>query len=134
MNEMENGSPRVQLPMTGQPEGNGLSRASAAGAVISGFLASACCIGPLLVVFLGVSSAGALLALEPYRPLFAAAMFAFLGFGFYRMYWRPRAAARRGEACCAPQALRAQRIALWLVTVLALTLLFVPNLLTLALD
>ena len=105
--------------------------AGVAGALVSGLLASACCIGPLLAVFLGVTSAGALLALEPYRPLFAALMAIFLGFGFYRAYWRPRVAARRGETCCAPRALRAQRIVLWLATVFALVLFFVPNLLML---
>lgn len=48
--------------------------AGVAGALVSGLLASACCIGPLLAVFLGVTGAGALLALEPYRPWFAALM------------------------------------------------------------
>ncbi|MDW7709915.1 MAG: mercuric transporter MerT family protein [Deferrisomatales bacterium] len=106
----------------------------AAGALVSGLLASACCVGPLLAVFLGVSGAAALLALEPYRPLFAALMLGFLGWGFYRAYWRPRAAARRGEACCTPRALRAQRIVLWTTAILALALYFVPSLLPLTLE
>lgn len=103
--------------------------AGVAGALVSAFLASACCIGPLLAVFLGVTSAGSLLALEPYRPFFVVLMLAFLGFGFYRAYWRPKAAARRGESCCTPQALKLQRIVLWLATLFAAVMFFVPNLL-----
>ncbi|MDF1552861.1 MAG: mercuric transporter MerT family protein [Deferrisomatales bacterium] len=118
-----------------RPEAGGrILGGGVAGALLSGLLASACCIGPLLAVFLGVTSAGALLALEPYRPLFAALMAAFLGFGFYRAYWLPRVAARRGESCCPPRALRAQRVVLWLAAALALALFFVPSLLLLWLE
>ncbi len=38
------------------------------GAIIAGTLASACCIGPLIVVLLGLGSASAFIAMEPYRP------------------------------------------------------------------
>lgn len=117
-----------------QDQGSKAMGAGVIGAVLSGFLASACCIGPLAAVFLGVTSAGALLALEPYRPLFAVLMAAFLGFGFYRAYWRPRTAAREGEACCTPAALRTQRVILWLATVFALVLFFVPSLFMLTME
>jgi mercuric ion transport protein len=108
--------------------------AGVTGALISGLLASACCVGPLLAVFLGVTGAGLLLALEPYRPWFAALMAAFLGFGFYRAYWLPRVAARKGSACWRAGTLRAQKVVLWLATALALGLFFVPDLLLLALE
>lgn len=106
--------------------------AGVAGAVVSGFLASACCIGPLLAVFLGVTSAGALVALEPYRPLFGALMLAFLGYGFYRAYGLP-GRPRKREACCTPRSLRVQRVILWFAAALAVALFFGPNLLLSAL-
>ena len=45
----------------------------AAGGVVGAFLASACCIGPLVLLTLGISGAwiGNLTALEPYKPIFA---------------------------------------------------------------
>ena len=49
-----------------------LSSLSPAGAVITAILASICCVGPLVLVVLGVSGAwiGGLRAFEAYRPLF----------------------------------------------------------------
>ena len=43
-----------------------------AGGVLAGIGASACCVGPLLLLSLGVGGAwiGHLTALEPYRPVF----------------------------------------------------------------
>ena len=99
----------------------------ALGAVVSGLLASACCIGPLLAVFLGVGGAGALARFAPYRPWFGGLMGGFLGYGFYRASWRPR----RGGACCAPAALRVQRVILWIATVLAAGLFLFPRFLPL---
>ncbi|RMH50622.1 MAG: hypothetical protein D6682_06500 [Zetaproteobacteria bacterium] len=66
------------------------------GAVIAGGLASACCIGPLIVVLLGLGSASAFVALEPYRPLLAVLTFALLAWAGWR-HWRGRrlCAARR---------------------------------------
>lgn len=122
----EAGTPAGLAP----PGGSGrFLGAGVGGALLSGLLASACCIGPLLAVFLGVTSAGALVALEPYRPLFGALMLAFLGYGFYRAYGRPRRAPRQGEACCTPRALRAQRVILWLAAAIAVALFFGPSLL-----
>ncbi len=94
----------------------------ALGAVMSGLLASACCIGPLLAVFLGVGSSGVMLRLAPYRPVFGVLMVAFLSFGFYRAYVRPR----RQGACCPPASLRVQRVILWLSAGLAAGLFWFP--------
>jgi len=48
-------------------------------AMLTGGLASACCIGPLLVVFMGLGSASAFIAMEPYRPLLALITLALIG-------------------------------------------------------
>ena len=94
----------------------------AAGAVLSGLLASACCIGPLLAVVVGVGGSGMMLRLAPYRPVFAALMVAFLAFGFYRAYVRPR----RQGCGCSPASLRVQRVILWLSATLAAVLFWFP--------
>jgi len=54
------------------------------GAVIAGFLASACCLGPLIILLLGVGSASVFIALEPYRPFFAVITFGLLGWAAWQ--------------------------------------------------
>jgi|MDTC01.3.fsa_nt_gb mercuric ion transport protein len=63
--------------------------ASLGGAVAAAIAASACCVGPLLFALLGLGGAGALVALEPYRPLFTAVTVLLLGIGWYLTYRRP---------------------------------------------
>ena len=67
--------------------------AASAGSILSAFLASACCVGPLIFALLGLGGAGLLVKFEPYRPYFMAITFALLGTGFYFTYRRPRTSA-----------------------------------------
>jgi mercuric ion transport protein len=62
----------------------------AAGGVVSALAASACCIGPLVLVSLGVSGAwiGGLTALAPYQPIFLAGAILCLAAGFWLVYGR----------------------------------------------
>lgn len=113
----------------GAKEKKGLFRFGLVGAIVTGFLASACCIGPLLVVFLGISGASVLMQFEPYRHYFAVLMILFIGLGFWLTYRRPRAAEK--GACCTTAGRKTQQIALWIATILALGMLVVPNLLLL---
>jgi mercuric ion transport protein len=83
--------------------------------------ASACCILPLLFFALGISGAwiGNLVALEPYRPYFIAAAILFLGFGFYKVYSKPKAeACEEGTFCARPDSGRINKISLWLTAIL----------------
>src|SRR5712692_1864444 len=66
-----------------------LSGPTVAGAVVSGLLASVCCIGPLLLAVLGIGGAGLLARFEVYRPAFTAATFALLGVGLWLAYRKP---------------------------------------------
>lgn len=66
--------------------------ASLAGSVAAALAASACCVGPLVFALLGIGGAGALVALEPYRPLLVGVTLGLLGVGFYLTYRRPRIA------------------------------------------
>jgi mercuric ion transport protein len=104
---------------------------SGKGFLVAGILAavgaSICCVGPLVLLALGVSGAwiGSLTALEPYRPFFIGLTLLFLGLAFHRLYFARRAC-NPGSACANPRTLKHQRLAFWIVTVLVLGLISVP--------
>lgn len=54
--------------------------------------ASVCCVGPLILLTLGVGGAWVanLTALGPYRPFFIGLTMLFLGFAFYKLYLLPQ--------------------------------------------
>jgi len=58
-------------------------------AIIAGGLASACCIGPLIIVFLGLGSASAFIAMEPYRPIFAVITLSLIAWAGWQ-HWQGR--------------------------------------------
>ncbi len=91
--------------------------------------ASLCCVGPLVLLGLGISGAwiGTLTALEPVRPFFIVATLAFLGLAFRKLYLRPRACAV-GAPCAEPRVLGRQKLTFWMVGLSALGLLAVPEL------
>jgi mercuric ion transport protein len=101
------------------------------GLLVAGILAavgaSVCCVGPLVLLALGVSGAwiGSLTALEPYRPLFIGLTLLFLGLAFHRLYFARRACTA-GSACANPRTPKHQRLAFWIVTVLVLGLISIP--------
>lgn len=114
------------------------SRASvvaSAGSVLTAFLASACCVGPLIFALLGLGGAGLLVKFQPYRPYFMALTFAMLGTGFYFTYRRPSLANAPASAsgppacdCPAPRTNRAGRVMLWVATALVGGFLLFPYL------
>ena len=67
-------------------------------------LASACCLGPLALLMLGVSGAwiGNLAAFAPYRLMFIGAALVAL-FAASRHIFRPAVACTPGEVCAVPQ-------------------------------
>lgn len=88
---------------------------------IAAILASTCCLGPLVLLTLGVSGAwiGNLTALEPYRPLFVVAAVVALYFA-YRQIFRPAVACKPGEVCAVPQVRTTYKALFGLVAVLIL--------------
>jgi len=81
---------------------------SSAGGLLAAFLASACCIGPLIFAALGVGigatgflagTAGVLKALLPYRPLFIGLTILLLGVAFYLAYRKPKSLEAARETC-----------------------------------
>src|SRR6202023_541601 len=101
------------------------------GFLVAGMLtaigASACCLGPLVLLALGVSGAwiSSLTALEPYRPIFIGLTLLFLAGAFHRLYLARRLCTS-GSACTNPNTLKRQRLAFWIVTILVLSLVAVP--------
>ncbi|TCD16226.1 mercuric transporter MerT family protein [Oricola cellulosilytica] len=98
------------------------TRLVAAGGVLGAIAASACCIVPLVLFSLGVSGAwiGQLTALSPYQPIFIAITAGFLGYGYWLVYRKPKAACAEGEACARPLPNRLVKSALWFATALVL--------------
>lgn len=86
---------------------------------VAAFLASACCVGPLVLVVLGFSGAwiGNLTALEPYRPWFLGAALVAMVLAWRQIY-RPARGCDPGDVCAAPRVHGAYKAAFWLVTLL----------------
>lgn len=101
--------------------------ASLAGAMLSAVAASACCIGPLAFAMLGLSGAGFLVAMEPYRPLFTVVTLGLLGVGFYTTY-RPSPATLDDCKCELPTTKRLGHWMLWGASCVALLALVSPSL------
>ena len=91
------------------------------------FGASIFCLGPLVLLGLGLGGAWAstLTALEPLRPLLVMLAMAALGYAFYRAY-RPGAGCAADGTCADPRRRRRQRTAVWLAAVVILALLASP--------
>lgn len=88
---------------------------------LAAILASTCCLGPLVLLMLGISGAwiASLTALEPYRPIFITVAAAAL-FVSYRPIFRPAAACRPGEVCAVPSVRATYKALFGLVVVLLL--------------
>ena len=107
---------------------DGVAKWGLAGAVAAAVGASVCCLGPLLLLALGVGGAwiGNLTAMEKYRPIWTAATLVFLGLAFARVYRKPKGDACASGSTCPPNAGRRNKVLLWIVTALVLALLALP--------
>ncbi|MGE4306515.1 MAG: mercuric ion transporter MerT [Novosphingobium sp.] len=94
---------------------------------IAAVLASACCLGPLVLVSLGFSGAwiGNLTVLEPYRPLFTGAALIALFFAWRRIF-RPAHACDPTDMCAIPRVRTGYKITFWIVVALVLVALAFP--------
>lgn len=98
------------------------------GSLAAGLLASACCIGPLLLGAIGLGSLGFGAWLAPARPWLLALTGLLLAVGFYLAYRPVRSdACETDEACSTPKSRRPQRIMLWSVTLIAVALATYPS-------
>ncbi len=94
---------------------------------LAAILASACCLGPLLLVSVGLGGAwiGNLTLLEPFRPIFIGVALMAMFFAYRRIY-RPAAECKPGEVCALPETRRAYKILFWIVSALVLVALAFP--------
>lgn len=121
----------VKLDTSAKENSDGLSKATLAGGLVAAILASACCLGPLVLVMVGVSGAwiSNLTLLEPYRPVFIGVALAFMGLAWHRIYRAPAAAqCEPGTLCAIPQTNRVYRVMFWTVSALVLLALGFPYL------
>lgn len=88
---------------------------------LAAILASTCCLGPLVLLTLGISGAwiANLTALEPYRPMFIGLAVVALFFS-YRRIFRPAVACQPGEVCAIPEVRATYKALFGLVVVLLL--------------
>lgn len=99
------------------------------GGLAAALAASLCCVGPLVLVMLGLGGAwiGSLAALEPYRPFFLGLGVIFLFFAYRKLY--PKAITCSADAVCAkPRTQRLSKGLFWLVAGLMLIALTFPYL------
>lgn len=107
-----------------RPSKEGLTLAGSIGAALA---ASACCIGPAVLVALGLGGAGFAVALEPFRPLFIALTLALLGSAFYFVYRPAKAEACDAQGSCrASSRRRGLKALLWAATLIVLAALAFP--------
>ena len=94
---------------------------------VAALLASACCLGPLVLVMVGISGAwiGSLSALEPWRPLFLIASAVAMLFAYKRIF-RPAQDCKPGDVCAIPQVRRGYRALFAVVAALILIALAFP--------
>ncbi len=98
------------------------------GALVAAFLASLCCLGPLLLGGLGLGTV-LVATFAPLRPYFLALSAILLGVGFYFVYRKPKPVqACEGETCAlhAPGK-RAAKTMLWLAAAAVLGLALFPK-------
>ncbi|ODT04547.1 MAG: hypothetical protein ABS52_04665 [Gemmatimonadetes bacterium SCN 70-22] len=108
--------------------------AAAAGAIGAAFLASLCCMGPLLFVTLGVG-AGLASTFEPLRLPLTVLTLILLAVGFYVVYGRkpaqaataPSGACTQDATCTAPRHRTRDEILLWIAAFVALVFLTFPQ-------
>ncbi len=106
---------------------NANTKLALVGAALAGIGASACCVGPFLLLSLGIGGAwiGHLTALEPYRPIFVGLTILFFGLAFRRLYLAPQSCVGENH-CVADRTRRVQTILFWIFVPFSLGLVASP--------
>jgi len=108
-----------------------MAKLTGKGSLIAGVMAaigaSVCCVGPLVLLALGIGGSwvGSLTAMEPYRPIFIGLTLLFLGLAFRKLYLVSQVCAP-GTPCVDPHTIQRQRLMFWVVAVFLLGLLATP--------
>jgi len=94
---------------------------------LAALLASTCCLGPLVLVTVGISGAwiGNLTRLEPYRPFFIVIALGALFFA-WRSIYQPAQTCRTGKVCSLSRTRRLYKFLFWVSSGLTLLALVYP--------
>nr|WP_036250293.1 mercuric transporter MerT family protein [Methylobacter sp. BBA5.1] len=97
------------------------------GAVLAAVGASVCCVGPLLLLSLGIGGAwmSAFTSMETVRPYFIILTLIFIGLGYRKLYMIPESC-EAGKACASSEVKHKQRMMFWSGSALILLLLAFP--------
>jgi len=101
------------------------------GGVLAAIVASVCCLGPLVLVMVGISGAwiSNLAAFEPYRPISIGVAIVFMILAYRKIYGAPAPeTCEPGTLCAIPQTNRIYKIMFWVVSALVLLALVFPYL------
>src|SRR5229473_4871668 len=103
-------------------------RSLAIGSTLAAFVASLCCLGPLLLGGAGLGAAF-VATFAPLRPYFLGVSAILLAGGFYFVYRKPKAAEACAGETCAPESgtRRLAKPLLWLATLAVAALAFFPS-------
>ena len=111
-----------------------LAKSTLIGGGLAALAASACCLGPLVLVSVGISGAwiSSLTKLEPYRPLFIGIALLCMALAYRKIFrTQPAADCAPGSICALPQTNARNRTLFWIVSVLVGVALAYPYLVTL---
>ncbi|MDQ9169233.1 mercuric ion transporter MerT [Oxalobacteraceae bacterium R-40] len=106
-----------------------VTKTTLVGGALAAIAASACCLGPLVLVSLGISGAwiSNLTALEPFRPLFIAVALICMVVAYRKIYRAPAAAqCAPGSLCAMPKTNTTYRALFWIVSGLVSIALMYP--------
>jgi len=103
------------------------SKATLIGGLLAGIGASACCVGPFLLLSLGVSGSwiGNLSAMDTYRPYLIGLTLIFMGLAFRKLYLVPQVCAV-DTPCASPDYVKKQRIIFWVISIFVLLMITFP--------
>ena len=104
------------------------TKSSLVGAVIAALVASLCCVGPLILLTLGIGGAwvSTLTHLTFLRSVGITITIIFLILAFWELYITPKHCSA-DKLCSKPPILRIQRIIFWVIAVLTILLLTFPE-------
>ena len=111
-----------------------LAKTTLIGGALAAIAASACCLGPLILVSVGISGAwiSNLTVLEPLRHVFILLALACMTLAYRKIYRDPSAAdCVPGSLCAVPQTNARYRAMFWVVSILVLIALAYPYLVSL---
>jgi mercuric ion transport protein len=108
-----------------------VTKTTLVGGALAAIVASACCLGPLILVSLGIGGAwiSNLTMLEPFRPVFIGIALLCMGLAYRGIYHaRPAEECAPGTLCALPQTNTTYRILFWGISLLVLVALAYPYL------